>query len=74
MRREVLGNEICPGHNMDILDAVLVNRKQWLALEGENLIFLQRLLDFHYRAFVSGNFRRETALMTSSPKTVAVLN
>jgi hypothetical protein len=60
--REILGNEICPGHNMDILDAILVNRKQWLALEGENLAFLQRLLDFHYRAFVSGNFRHETAL------------
>jgi hypothetical protein len=68
MRREVLGNEICPGHNMDILDAVLVNRKQWLALEGENLIFLQRLLDFHYRAFVSGNFRRETALKYYLPE------
>lgn len=59
--REVLGNEICPGHNMDILDAILVNRKQWLALEGENLVFLHRLLDFHYRAFVSGHFRHETA-------------
>jgi hypothetical protein len=60
--REMLGNEICPGHNMDILDAILLNRKQWRALEGENLVFLHRLLDFHHRAFVSGNFRHETAL------------
>lgn len=66
--REALGNEICPGHNMDILDAILVNRKQWLALEGENLVFLQRLLDFHYRAFASGNFRHETALKYYLPE------
>jgi hypothetical protein len=68
MIREVLGNEICPGHNMDILDAILVNRKQWSALEGENLVFLQRLLDFHYRAFASGNFRHETALKYYLPE------
>jgi hypothetical protein len=67
--REMLGNEICPGHNMDILDAILLNRKQWLALEGENLGFLQRLLDFHYRAFASGNFRHETALKYYLPET-----
>jgi hypothetical protein len=66
--REMLGNEICPGHNMDILDAILVNRKQWRALEGENLLFLQRLLDFHHRAFVSGNFRHETALLYYLPE------
>ena len=60
--REMLGNEICPGHNMDILDAILLNRIQWRALEGGNLVFLHRLLDFHHRAFVSGNFRHETAL------------
>jgi len=66
--REVLGNEICPGHNMDILEAILVNRKQWLALEGENLSFLKRLLDFHHRAFVSGNFRHETALKYYLPE------
>jgi hypothetical protein len=66
--REMLGNEICPGHNMDILDAILVNRKQWRALEGENLVFLHRLLDFHHRAFVSGNFRHETALMYYLPE------
>ncbi|SFN25625.1 hypothetical protein SAMN05216386_0150 [Nitrosospira briensis] len=67
--REMLGNEICPGHNMDILDAILVNRKQWLALEGENLAFLQRLLDFHHRAFASGNFRHETAHKYYLPET-----
>jgi hypothetical protein len=66
--REALGNEICPGHNMDILDAILANRKQWSALEGENLVFLQRLLDFHYRAFASGNFRHETALKYYLPE------
>ncbi|SEO88335.1 hypothetical protein [Nitrosovibrio sp. Nv6] len=66
--REMLGNEICPGHNMDILDAILVNRKQWRALEGENLAFLQRLLDFHHRAFASDNFRHETALKYYLPE------
>jgi hypothetical protein len=66
--REMLGNEICPGHNMDILDAILVNRKQWQALEDGNLVFLQRLLDFHYQAFVSGNFRHETAFTYYLPE------
>lgn len=64
----MLGNEICPGHNMDILDSILLNRQQWRALEGENLVFLQRLLDFNYRAFVSGNFRHETAFMYYLPE------
>ncbi|MDD1608232.1 MAG: hypothetical protein LUQ18_07015, partial [Methylococcaceae bacterium] len=64
----MLGNEICPGHNMDILDSILLNRKQWRALEGENLSFLHRLIDFHYRAFVSGNFRHETALKYYLPE------
>lgn len=68
IHREMLGNEICPGHNMDILDSVLLNRKQWRALEGENLIFLHRLLDFHHRAFISGNFRHETALKYYLPE------
>ena len=53
---------------MDILDAILVNRKQWLALKGENLAFLQRLLGFHYRAFASGNFRHETAFKYYLPE------
>ncbi|MDD1616700.1 MAG: hypothetical protein CG439_1848 [Methylococcaceae bacterium NSP1-2] len=66
--RDMLGNEICPGHNMDILDSILLNRKQWRALEGENLSFLHRLIDFHYRAFVSGNFRHETALKYYLPE------
>jgi len=66
--REMLGNEICPGHNMDILDSILLNRRQWKALEGDNLVFLQRLLDFNYQAFVSGNFRHETALMYYLPE------
>jgi hypothetical protein len=66
--REMLGNEICPGHNMDILDSILLNRKQWRALEGENLLFLHRLLDFHHRAFISGNFRHETALKYYLPE------
>jgi hypothetical protein len=68
MVREMLGNEICPGHNMDILDAILVNRIQWRALEGENLAILHRLLNFHYQAFVSGNFRHETALKYYLPE------
>jgi len=66
--REMLGNEICPGHNMDILDAILINRRQWQALEGENLAFLHRLLNFHYRAFASGNFRHESALKYYLPE------
>lgn len=66
--REVLGNEICPGHNMDILDAILLNRRQWRALQGENLIFLHKLLDFHHRAFVSGNFRHQSALIYYLPE------
>jgi hypothetical protein len=59
--RETSGNEICPGHNMDILDSILLNRRQWLALEGKILAFLQRLLEFHHRAFTSGNFLQESA-------------
>lgn len=59
--RETSGNEICPGHNMDILESILSNRRQWRALEGENLAFLRRLLAFHHRAFRSGNFRQESA-------------
>ena len=66
--RETVGNEICPGHNMDILDSILLNRVQWRALEGENLAFLHRLLEFHHRAFSSGNFRRESALKYYLPE------
>ena len=66
--REILGNEICPGHNMDILDSILRNRHRWLALEGENLEVVHRLLEFHHRAYVSGNFRIESALMYYLPE------
>lgn len=66
--RETAGNEICPGHNMDILDSILLNRVRWRALEGENLAFLHRLLEFHNRAFSSGNFRQETALKYYLPE------
>ena len=61
MVRETLGNEICPGHNMDILASILVNRFQWQALSGKNLETVQRLLEFHYRAYTSGKFKRESA-------------
>jgi hypothetical protein len=66
--RETAGNEICPGHNMDILDSILLNRKQWSAFEEDNLAFLHRLLEFHYRAFSSGNFRQESALKYYLPE------
>jgi len=66
--REALGNEICPGHNMDILESILANRKQWRALEGENLAVVQQLLEFHHRAYVSGNFKRESALVYYLPE------
>src|SRR5690606_23812782 len=46
--REVLGNEICPGHNMDVFESILINRKQWNALKSPNLETVQRLLQFHY--------------------------
>ncbi len=66
--REVLGNEICPGHNMDILDTILRNRRSWRSLEGENLEVVHRLLEFHYRAYASGNFRFESAFMYYLPE------
>ncbi len=66
--REILGNEICPGHNMDILDSILRNRLRWKALEGENLAVVQRFLDFHHRAYTSGNFRIESALKYYLPE------
>lgn len=66
--KNVAGNEICPGHNMDILESILINRKQWNALAGENLSTLQRLLDFHYQAFISGNFKRESAFQYYLPE------
>jgi hypothetical protein len=66
--REVLGNEICPGHNMDIFESILINRKQWNALESPNLETVQRLLQFHYNAFTSGNFKHESALKYYLPQ------
>lgn len=66
--REMLGNEICPGHNMDILDSILRNRRRWLALEGENLEVVHRFLEFHHRAYASGNFRIESAFMYYLPE------
>lgn len=60
--REVLGNDMCPGHNMDILEAVLVNRRAWRALFSPNLETVKRLIEFHHRAFKSGNFRCESAV------------
>lgn len=66
--RETLGNEICPGHNMDILESILVNRKQWKALEGENLETVRRFLTFHHNAFVSGNFRHDSAVRFYLPE------
>lgn len=66
--REMLGNEICPGHNMDILDAILRNRHRWGALKGENLEVVHRLLEFHHRAYASGNFRFESAFIYYLPE------
>jgi hypothetical protein len=66
--REVLGNEICPGHNMDILDSILRNRHRWRALEDENLEVVHRLLEFHHRAYVSGNFRNESTFLYYLPE------
>lgn len=66
--REMLGNEICPGHNMDILDSILRNRTRWRALEGENLEVVQRFLEFHHRAYTSGNFRIESSLKYYLPE------
>lgn len=66
--RETLGNEICPGHNMDILECILANRTQWKALEGENLNTVQRFLSFHHNAFTSGNFRQDSAVRFYLPE------
>ncbi|WP_291326433.1 hypothetical protein [Desulfovibrio sp. UCD-KL4C] len=66
--RETLGNEVCPGHNMDILESILINRKQWKALEGENLETVKRFLTFHYNAFVSGNFKHDSAVRFYLPE------
>lgn len=66
--RNVIGNEICPGHNIDILESMLVNRNQWQSLVGENLKTVRRLLDFHYEAIKSGDFRYESAFQYYLPE------
>lgn len=67
--REALGNDICPGHNMDILEAILVNRNAWRAQSGKNLETVKRFIEFHHRAFKSGNFRHESAVRFYLPST-----
>ncbi len=67
--REALGNEVCAGHNMDILETILLNRAQWNSLEGENLAITKRFLEFHHRAFVSGNFKDERSVRFYRPET-----
>lgn len=67
--RQALGNDMCPGHNMDIFESILANREQWNALQGENLATLQRFLEFHRKAFESGNFARESAIRFYLPAT-----
>lgn len=67
--REVLGNEVCAGHNMDILDTILLNRDRWKSLEGENLAVTRRFLEFHHRAFLSGNFKDELSVRFYRPET-----
>lgn len=67
--REALGNEVCAGHNMDILETILVNREQWKSLEGDNLAVARRFLGFHHRAFVEGHFRDERSVRFYRPET-----
>jgi hypothetical protein len=66
--RDAVGNEICPGHNMDILESMLVNRKQWRSLAGENLKTVKRLFDFHYEAITNGDFKHESAFQYYLPE------
>lgn len=66
--RNIVGNEICPGHNMDILESMLVNRKQWRSLEGENLNTVRRLFDFHYETLKHGHFKHESAFQYYLPE------
>jgi hypothetical protein len=54
---EALGNEVCAGHNMDILETLLRGRRLYNIFEGENLEATRRLIDFHYRAFTTGTYR-----------------
>ncbi len=59
--RDSIGQEICPGHNMDIFNSIVFNRKQWKSFVGENLKTVQRFLKFHYNTYTSGNFKYESA-------------
>ncbi len=63
-----LGNEVCPGHNMDILESILVNKQQWDAFSPQHLPVVQRLLEFHYRAYISGNFKESSAFKYYLPE------
>jgi hypothetical protein len=53
---------------MDIFNSILLNRQRWSALEGENLEVVQRLLEFHHRAFTRDNFRRESSFIYYLPE------
>lgn len=66
--REAFGNEVCPGHNMDILESLLVNHRHWQALGGGRLRVVQRFLDFQFRAFTSGNALKESAYVYYLPE------
>lgn len=60
--QEALGNEVCAGHNMDILETLLRERVRFGVLEGENLAATRELIDFHHRAFTSGTFQDERSV------------
>jgi hypothetical protein len=53
---------------MDILESILRNRRRWKALEDESLQVVRRFLEFHHRAYTSGNFRIESALKYYLPE------
>ena len=65
---EALGNEICPGHNMDILETILFLRHRFKTLEGENLKTAHMLLDFHHRLFTSGAYKKDSAVRFYLPQ------
>lgn len=66
---QALGNDMCLGHNMDVLESLLANRVQWRSLEGDNLETCRRLLEFHLRAYASGAFAQESAVRFYLPAT-----
>ena len=69
--REVLGNEICPGHNLDILESLLRNRRQWRSLEGASLAITRGFLDFLHAAFASGLVWQERSVVFYLPEVCA---